>query len=206
MAESAQKTNHHQMTIDCYNREASDLSKRFLSIDVSELCQRFLSHLPAKAHILDIGCGPGRDTKYFLDHGYQVTALDAAEEFVKIAREYTDHPILHMTFEDINFPGQFDGIWSMASLLHISQEELLNVLEKNLIPALKPQGILYARFLEGEGDHVTKGRYFRDYTEESLRSLFEQFDDLTILDIWSKEDETPDRKGRSWVHAIVRKG
>lgn len=205
MTGPALKINHHQMTIDCYNQQAPDFGKRFLSLDTSGLCQRFLSYLPAKAHILDIGCGPGRDTKYFLGHGYQVTALDAAEELVKLAREYTGHPILHMTFEDMAFQKQFDGIWSMASLLHLSHEELLTVFEKNLIPALKPQGILYTCFLEGRGDRITRGRYFTDYTEESLQSFFEQFEDLTIFDIWAKEDNTPDRKGRSWINAIVQK-
>lgn len=27
-------------------------------------------------HILDVGCGSGRDAKYFIDKGYQVTAFD----------------------------------------------------------------------------------------------------------------------------------
>lgn len=205
MADTALTIDHHQMTIDCYNQQASYFGKRFLSLDTSELCQRFLSYLPEKAHVLDVGCGPGRDTKYFLDHGYQVTAFDAAEKLVKLARDYTGHPILHMNFEDMTFQEQFDGIWSMASLLHLRHEELLSVLKMKLIPALKPQGILYTCFQEGEGDHITRGRYFTDYTEENLQSLFEQFEDLTILDIWSREDQTPDRKGRSWVNGLVRK-
>lgn len=206
MGEPALKANHHQMTIDCYNQDAPYWAERFLSMDTKDLCQCFLSHLPDKGHILDIGCGPGRDTKYFLNHGYQVTAFDAAEELVKLAREYTGHPILHMTFEEMTFQEEFDGIWSMASLLHLSHEELLSVFEKKLIPALKPQGILYTCFLEGTRDRITRGRYFTDYTEDSLRSLFEQFEDLTILDMWSREDQTPDRKGRSWINGLVRKG
>lgn len=135
MNKSALKLDHHQMTIDCYNQKASDFTKRFLSLDTTELCNKFMSYLPPKAHILDMGCGPGRDTKYFLDHGYQVTAFDAAEELVKVARAHTDHPILHMTFEEMSFVEEFDGIWSMASLLHLSREELVQVFEKNLIPA-----------------------------------------------------------------------
>lgn len=205
MSEPAQKLNHHQMTIDCYNQQASYWGTRFLGLDTGKLCQRFLSYLPEKAHILDIGCGPGRDTKYFLDHGYQVTAFDAAEELVKIARDYTGHSILHMTFEEVAFQEEFDGIWSMASLLHLSHQELITVLKKNLIPALKPQGILYTCFQEGEGEKISKDRYFTDYTEESLKALLAHFPDLTILDMWTQEDNTPDRKGRNWVNCIVRK-
>lgn len=205
MTQAAQNLNHQQMTIDCYNQQASDFAKRFLSLDTKDICNKFMTFLPATAHILDIGCGPGRDTKYFLDHGYQVTAFDAADELVKIAREYTGHPILHMTFEDMAFQEEFDGIWAMRSLLHLSQQGLVHVFEKNLIPALKPQGVLYTCFLEGEGDRITRGRYFTDYTEESLRSFLAQFPSLSILDLWIQEDKTPDRKGRNWVNCIVRK-
>ena len=38
----------------------------------------FLEFLPEGASILDLGCGTGRDSKYFLDHGYKVTAVDGS--------------------------------------------------------------------------------------------------------------------------------
>ena len=114
----------NQMTIDAYNKEASYFCNRFLSRDTGELCDRFLSRLPEKAHILDFGCGPERDRRYFLDRGYQVTALDASEELVKLGRQHTGHPILCMTFEEMTFKDAFDGIWAQASLLHLSYQEL----------------------------------------------------------------------------------
>lgn len=88
-----------------------------------------------------------------------------------------------MTFQE-----QFDGIWSMASLLHLCHQDIIIVFKNNLIPALKPQGILYLCLQYGEGERISKNRYFADYTEKSLKSLFEQFEDLTILDIWLNED------------------
>ena len=35
----------------------------------------FEKRLYAGAHILDLGCGSGRDAKYFIDQGYEVTAI-----------------------------------------------------------------------------------------------------------------------------------
>ncbi len=198
-------TPHHQATIDCYNQQADEYGARFLSLDTKEHCQRFLGFLPEEAHILDAGCGPGRDTKYFLDNGYHVTAFDAAEEFVKQARAHTNHPILHMSFDYVTFKEEFDGVWAMASLLHLSREECFEVFQKNLVPALKLQGVLYCCFLEGEGERMARGRYFMDYTEEALRALFNQLETVTILDIWVQEDQAPDRKGRNWVNGLVRK-
>lgn len=205
MTASAPANNTKQATIEIYNQQAHFYGTRFLSLDTSELCQRFLSLLPEKAHILDVGCGPGRDTQYFLDRGYQVTAMDASEELVKMGRAYTGHPILHMTFEEMAFREAFDGIWAMASLLHLSRPELLQVLEKNLIPALKPQGIFFLCFLHGEGERLSNGRYFMDYTRDGLSSLLTQFRKFIILDIWLQEDNSPDRQGRQWVHGLVQK-
>ena len=111
-----------------------------------------------------------------------------------------------MTFEDMTFQEEFDGIWSMASLLHLSPQALLEVIEKNLIPALKSQGILYLCFKYGKGENTSPdGRYFTDYNEESLQTLLKQFEALTIIDIWASEDSSPDRKGRLWVNGLVRK-
>lgn len=202
---AAQDKNTIQTTIDSYNRDAAHYSSRFLGLDTKNLCDKFISLLPDTAHILDLGCGPGRDTKYFLDNGYQVTSIDASNELVKIGRQYTGHPILQMTFEDMTFKEEFDGIWSMASLLHLSRETLITVFENNIIPALKTQGILYACFIEGEGDRIKDGRYFCDYTHENLKSILEQFNSFRILDIWTQEDSAQDRKGRHWIHCIVQK-
>src|ERR1700722_11012477 len=128
-------SDHNQQTIDFYNQNADHFFPRFLGAYTAHLYDRFLSLLPETAHILDAGCGAGRDSKYFLDQGYQVTAFDAAEALVKRARDHTNHPILHMTFNEITLQNEFDGIWAMASLLHLNRQECLEVLEKNLIPA-----------------------------------------------------------------------
>ena len=39
-------------------------------------------------HILDIGCGDGRDSLYFAQNGAQVTAIDFAEEAIKRVRAH----------------------------------------------------------------------------------------------------------------------
>jgi len=36
-----------------------------------------------------LGCGSGRDTKYFLGKGYDVVAVDGSIEMVKLSTEYT---------------------------------------------------------------------------------------------------------------------
>ena len=71
-------------TLDYYNRNADQFVQGTLSVDFKQTQDRFLAKLSAGAYILDFGCGSGRDTKYFLDNGYQVDATDGSEELCKI--------------------------------------------------------------------------------------------------------------------------
>ena len=40
--------------------------------------------------ILDFGCGSGRDSKYFLEKGYTVRAIDGSEKLCELASKYID--------------------------------------------------------------------------------------------------------------------
>jgi len=70
----------------------------------------FLSYLRPYASILDAGCGSGRDTLYLTSRGYRVTAFDYSPEMVKLAAKLTGQEILQLSFQDIEFNSQFDGV------------------------------------------------------------------------------------------------
>src|SRR6516164_7913448 len=44
--------------------------------------------------ILDLGCGPGRDLRYFRSLGHDVVGLDGSTEFVAMARSYSGCEVL----------------------------------------------------------------------------------------------------------------
>ena len=60
-----------------YSRFATDVFDATVGVDMSPLYARFLEGLPPNAHILDAGCGSGRDAKAFCRIGFRVTAFDA---------------------------------------------------------------------------------------------------------------------------------
>lgn len=69
-------------TIDYYNLNAKNFIENTQDVDMHLAQDRFLRLLDENAAILDFGCGSGRDTKYFLEKGYHVTATDgSAEEY-----------------------------------------------------------------------------------------------------------------------------
>ncbi|MBO4949223.1 MAG: class I SAM-dependent methyltransferase, partial [Peptococcaceae bacterium] len=57
-------------TIQYYNTHAADFTQDTQSTDMSEKYAPFLSRISSGGHILDLGCGAGRDTKAFLEMGY----------------------------------------------------------------------------------------------------------------------------------------
>ena len=58
-------------------------------VDFTIVQERFRKMLPVGSRILDFGCGSGRDTKYFLEKGYQVAATDGSSELCKLASAFT---------------------------------------------------------------------------------------------------------------------
>ena len=70
-------------TIDYYNQNADSFVQGTVSVDFKKTQDKFLRLLTGKT-ILDFGCGSGRDTKYFLESGFDVTATDGSEELCKV--------------------------------------------------------------------------------------------------------------------------
>ena len=122
------------ITLNYYNSNAAVFSETTKNVDFSEVQQIFTNHLSPDASILDFGCGSGRDTRYFIDHGYHVTATDGSEMICKMATKYTGIQVKQMLFEELDDRNQYDGIWACASILHLSREVFFNILEKNMMP------------------------------------------------------------------------
>lgn len=74
-------------TLDYYNFNTSTFVESIQSVQMTEAWLRFTSKLPKASLILDFGCGSGRDTEYFVEHGYNGDAIDGFEELYKVASE-----------------------------------------------------------------------------------------------------------------------
>lgn len=65
-------------TITYYDENAEKFALETRSVDFGAVQKEFTDRLREGAFILDFGCGSGRDTKIFLEQGYDVEAVDAA--------------------------------------------------------------------------------------------------------------------------------
>lgn len=191
-------------TLTYYNQNAISFVEGTKDVDFKAIQEKFTGRLPQGAAILDFGCGSGRDTKYFLEQGFQVTATDGSEELCKIASEYTGIPVKHMLFLELNEVNAYDGIWACSSILHCSYEDLVIVMQK-ISAALKKNGVLYTSFKYGTFSGDRNGRFFTDMTEETFRELLRRVPELEIEDITITTDVRPERGEERWLNLILRK-
>lgn len=191
-------------TLNYYNQNAAQFCENTISVEFTATQHRFLSHLPAAAHILDFGCGSGRDTKAFLDQGCRVEAIDGSKELCKLASRYTGIQVRHMFFQELSAVSEYDGIWACSSILHLSSDELLDVMCK-MVTALKPNGIIYTSFKYGTFSGERGGRWFTDMTEETFADFINKIEDLQIEEEWITSDARPGREEEKWLNLILRK-
>lgn len=191
-------------TIDYYNRNVQSFIDGTVSVDFTQIQNVFLELLPKDARILDFGCGSGRDTKYFLDCGYQVDAMDGSIELCRAASEYTGIHVKQMLFQELAEVEKYDGIWACASILHVKKAELPDIIRKMSL-ATKENGIIYVSFKYGDYEGERNGRYFTDMTEISMKELLAAFPELVVEKQWVTDDVRDGRGDERWLNMILRK-
>ena len=184
-----------------YDLNAKKFIESTISIDMSEFYAPFLEKLPENAKILDIGCGPGRDVKYFKGCGHDVVGVEPSVELANYAREYSKCPIHLSTIEDIELAQKFDGIWACASLLHLSTEDLISILVK-IQSLLNSKGAFYCSFKLGKFEGERDGRFYNDQNQDSIRRLLPE--GMAVCDLWITEDKRSD-SDEQWVNLVGRK-
>lgn len=191
-------------TLDYYNNNTAAFVESTQSVLMTEAWLRFTSKLPKGSVILDFGCGSGRDTKYFLEHGYRVEAIDGSEELCKVASGYTGIKVKNQLFTDLSEMQKYDAVWACSSILHASSSDLI-VIMKKIWTALKFNGILYASFKYGNFEGERNGRYFTDFTDESFSSLLKKSADFDMIEEWITNDVRPGRENEKWLNVILQK-
>lgn len=191
-------------TLNYYEENAEKFIADTVHADVGGLLERFAAFLPEGGSVLDFGCGSGRDTKWFLEHGYRAEASDGSKELCLAASAYTGIEVKQLLFEELDETERYDGIWACASVLHAGREALPEIFRR-ISKALKNGGALYVSFKYGEFAGERNGRYFTDLTEEVFEELIKKIPGLSIKEIWKTGDVRAGRNEQLWLNAICVK-
>jgi SAM-dependent methyltransferase len=160
--------NKHAQERDTYKKEAWKIEER----------ANFLALLQSKdkRSLLEMGAGPGHDSKFFQDTGLAVTCIDLSPEMIKLCQQKgLSARVMDMT--NLEFPtDSFDAVYALNSLLHIPKADFRTVLE-NVRKVLKPSGLFYLGVygsneeFEGtwEQDAYDPKRFFSFHTDEGIQ-------------------------------------
>lgn len=159
-------------TIDFYDRNAGDYARTTRSISLSAEIQEFCTLLRLGATVLDVGCGGGRDLLALRRSGMEPIGLELSAKLAKIARNYSDCPVI---IADMRCPpfadASFDAVWAAASLLHLEREQVLPTL-RQLRRLLKGGGAFFASMKVGTAtERSADGRLFSYFMPDEWLAL-----------------------------------
>ncbi|WP_155516401.1 class I SAM-dependent methyltransferase, partial [Vibrio fluvialis] len=126
---------------------------------------------------------------------------DLSEKMCELTNQYPFAFCVQMSFLDVNYYEEFDGIWANASLLHLSEDELIEAM-KRLVRALKVNGHLFASFKTRDNyvKHDSRRFYFHD--ESRLNKIItENGLNLELVEKWKqyKEDNPSKEAFESYI-------
>lgn len=192
-------------TIEYYNKNAEIYCEKTLSGDFEETYTKFLKYVPKNAYILDFGCGSGRDSKYFIDKGYKVKAIDGSSKMCEFASKYLNQTVDCMKFEELDDINVYDAIWANASILHVKSDELPNILSK-MFKAVKNNGIIYASFQFGDGIEIREERYFNHMTKDKMEDILSKINcNFCLVEYFETISSTKREHKATWVNFIIKK-
>jgi SAM-dependent methyltransferase len=140
---------------------------------------RFAATLGPGARVLDLGCGPGIHTAWLRERGLRAVGGDLSTGMLDQACRFAGPPLVQLDMRALPFPsGSFDGVWWMASLLHLPKAEApIALAEARRV--LVPGGLLAFDVQEGEGetwqDNYGTGlpRFFARYGSDEMVAMLE---------------------------------
>jgi len=214
-----------ERTIASYDQHAESFFKKHGDFEPIEALLEFQRFVLPGSRILDAGCGLGRDTDYLRKHVYPNSiGLDLSLGMLTVGcNEAGFHfPAVQGDFRKLPFaPQSFDGIWAVASIIHIPRSNVVNVL-REFKRILKDGGYVYISIIKymsminkdkeeadpGDDDVDQRGwRYFVFYDQEEIESLLMQ-SGLKSLTSWERPGKMPRPsekfKKRDWIHIIAK--
>jgi ubiquinone/menaquinone biosynthesis C-methylase UbiE len=191
-----------------YDALASVFAERHAEIPpgVAAAADRFLAALDRRPHILDLGCGHGRDAEYLAARGATVVGADLSWGMLAHALQRAFGSLVECDLRHLPFAERaFTGVWCNASLLHVPKIDAPGVLAE-IRRILANNGVLYVGIQEGDEECWEpttwvngEARFFARYRAEDFQRLLDQAGFLTFA---REVESDPDR---TWLRFVARR-
>jgi len=127
-----------------------------------------VSLLQRKGYALDLGCGAGRDTRYLLEQGITVTAVDSDPHAIALLASFPqDHlRVVKSSFEAFQFE-KYDLV-NAHFALPFTPKERFNEVFARVKYALNPNGIFVGQFFGVRDEWNTPENRMTFFTREQV--------------------------------------
>lgn len=129
--------------------DLEQLKRAIGKIDIYLLDQILKGRYEEKTTILDVGCGNGRNLKWFYHNGYDIYGVDTnTKKIEEVKAKYTEQSALFsvQNIDALDFEGnKFDHLICCAILHFAKSEEHLKEIFSELVRVLKPNGTIFIR-------------------------------------------------------------
>lgn len=189
---------------DYYCRQYRAYHDETVVIDPEPFLDAFARQLSPGDHVLDVGCGSGRDLLWLQQKGLAVTGFERSPGMARLAREHARCSVIEGDFNTYDFASlAVDAILMSGALVHVAYDRLPGVLG-NILRALNPVSpgrIVYLSLKEGEGSATdNRGRMFYFWQETDLARLLSVCG-LEVLDF--ERSLSADGTGQPWMGFVL---
>jgi 8-oxo-dGTP pyrophosphatase MutT (NUDIX family) len=180
-------------------------AERWFGMRLTAEMGRFVDRLGPGARVLDVGCGPGHDTAWLAEMGFDAAGVDLSFGMLQEGvRRGVSAPLFQADMRRLPFrSGSLDGLWVCASLLHVPKDEV-NAVLRELARVVYP-GHIAVTVKRGEGEAWTEDergrrRFFAYYGADEIQLRMER-NGFEVLGCW----EEPDHAGREhpWFNVLA---
>lgn len=189
------------ITNQTYDRIAASFAEQYWDVVLSRALDAFSGAIGGARHVLDLGCGPGRDLALLRGRGLATAGLDLSAGMLRVALSRVGGPLVRANMRALPFAAAaFDGVWMCASLIHIERAAAPAVLA-GVRRVLAPGGVLYLSVIKGDGEAWSEGdggpRFFTFYQPMSMANLLAAAG-LTLSEAWTAP--TP---SHTWLNFVA---
>lgn len=123
-----------------------------------------------------------------IGRGFSVDPSDGSPVMAGLASDRLKRPVPVMRFDELSSEAVYDAAWCHASLLHLTEAELVPVLAA-VFRALKPGGWHFSCFKGGDGGHRDQfGRFYSYIPAERLEAAYRDAGEWSELTVETKFD------------------
>ena len=139
---------------------SADLQTQFGAIDIYLFDQLFKGAFDERRRVLDAGCGSGRNLPYFLQHGFEIFAIDndtgaamvVRNLLARLAPSLPPSNVVSGPLDDLPWrDASMDAVICSAVLHFADDEQHFDRMLNEMWRVLAPGGLLFARLASNIG-------------------------------------------------------